>query len=295
MSSTHLAADYDPEAEEAGYGRALLPPADLAQLKADIAEHGFLTIDEVRSLVQQNTVKETQEARDETYAVDPELLLQIDTRTDFRVFIAGDNVYTRAELYAHFPFDAFRTTPEEVFVQQEVGVFPPRRWAEAGPAGAGGEYIARDVGERQEEFIMIEDLVGLAARRGYTERRAPTRIVKTKIYLGKGKWDDFSTMSRFMTAFSTFVAPLMPAGSPALALTGLFGGPGPLALQDASGAELERARAAQEREQAALRALEAKAAALRAKEAELRAREDALFRSLGLDPPSGAAAGPPEP
>lgn len=291
-----FAAAYDPALEEKEYCRALMAPGDLEQLKAAIAEHGFLTIEQVRELVRQNTVKETQEARGETYAIDPELMVQIDTRTNFRIFIAGDNVYTREELFDHFPFEAFRTEPENVFIQQEVGVFPPKKWADPDKGAGVGEYeyVARDLGDG-EEFVMIEDLVGRAARTNYNSQRAPIRVVKTKVFLGKGKWDDFKAMQRFVGSFATFVAPLVLAGgeASAKALSYLFGGQaprrGPLAIQGEAGLALERERAAQAREQAALRALEAKAKALQEKEEELRRREEDLFRSLGLAPPERPA------
>jgi len=292
------AAAYDSAAEEKDYSRSLMGPKDLALLKADIEDHGFMTIDNVRELIIQNTVKESQEARGETYAVDPELMMLIDTRTNFRVFIAGDNVYTREELLEHYPFDAFHTTPEDVFAQQEIGVFPPKKYADPAATAAKGEdayeYVARDLGD-DEEFIMIEDLVGRAARKNYKMKRSPVRVVKTKVFLAKDKWDDFTTMKRFVKSFTTFVTPLMLEGgdSSAKALTYLFGGQafrggGPLAIQDEAGLVLERERAAQAREQAVLRALEAKARALRENEEELRQREEDLYRSLGMDPPDRA-------
>lgn len=289
------AAAYDPALEERDYSRSLMSPHDLALLKADIEGNGFMTIEGVRELIAANSAKETQEARGEIYAVDPELLMMVDTRTDFRVFIAGDNVYTREELFEHYPFEAFRTTPEDVFVQQEIGVFPPKLYADPVAAATEGEaayeYVARDLGD-EEEFIMIEDLVGRAARKNYKMRRAPVRVAKTKVFLAKEKWDDFVAMGRFAKSYATFVAPLMLAGgdaAPALALLfGGVGGGGAAALQDAAGLALEREREAQGREQAALRALEEKARALQAREDELRRREEALFRSLGVAPPARA-------
>lgn len=306
------AAAYNSSTEEVDFSRSLMGPKDLARLKADIAAHGFMTMENVRELIIQNTVKESQEARGETYAIDPELMMLIDTRTNFRVFIAGDNVYTREELIDNYPFDDFRTTPEDVFAQQEIGVFPPKKYADPSAAETKGEdtyeYVARDLGGdgggEEEEFIMIEDLVGCAARKGYKTKRAPVRVVRTKIFLAREKWDDFTSMRRFVKSFKTFVAPLMleggggfAGGSPSTALAYLFGGQayqgrGPLAIQDEAGLVLERERAALEREraalareQAALRALEAKAHALREQEKELLLRADALYRSLGLDPP----------
>lgn len=277
------ATEYDPALEEKEYSRSLLAKQDLAILKDELAENGFMTIAQVRSLVQQNCVKETQEARGETYAIDPEMMMQIDARINYRIFITGDNVYTREELLEHHPFENFQTSPEDVFVQQEVGVFPPKQHA---MDDAGYEYVARDLGD-DEEFIMIEDLVGRAARANYTMKREPIRIVKTKVFLGKEKWSDFTKLKRFVRSFKSFVAPMMIASQggdakAAKALAGLFAaGPagGPLALQDAEGVR-------QERERAALAALEAKARELQEREEELRAREAALYESLGLGAPS---------
>jgi hypothetical protein len=266
-----FAAVHDPAAEEEGYGRALLAPADLERLKTVIAEGGFMTIEAVRAFVKQNTVKGGQ-----TCAPDPEVMLLIDTRTNYRIFVAGDNVYTRGELLEHFPFEEFGTTPEAIFVQQEVGVFPPKNHAAEAPLGAACEFVARDVGD-QEEFVRIEDLVGRAARRGYKpRRRAPTRVVKTKVFLGKARWEDFSMLKRFARIFQRL------AGVPLLA-----GGGGPLAICDAEQTLARLARLARERQ--ALAALEAKAEALQQKEEELRVREAALFRAP-LPARDGAAA-----
>jgi len=287
---TLYATSYDPAVEEAQYSRSLMSPKDLEALKADIENHGFMTIEQVRDLIVQNTSKESQDARGETYAIDPEMMMLVDTRTNFRIFIAGDNVYTREELFNHYPFEDFKTTPEEVFVQQEVGVFPPKKYTDSTiKIGDEYEYVARDVGD-EEEFIMIEDLVGRAARKNYKMKRAPIRVVKTKIFLAKDKWDDFTTMKRFVQSFQTFVGPMMLEGGGSFgdavkALTGRASFK-PLAIQDEAGLMLEREREAQAREQIALRALEAKARALQEKEKELQKREEDLFRSLGLEPPS---------
>ena len=284
---TLFATMYDSVLEEKEYSRALMSPADLVKLKEDIAKQGFMTIEKVRELVWQNTIKESQEARGETYAIDPEIMMLIDTRINFRVFITGDNVYTREDLFTHYPFEAFCTTPEEVFVQQEIGVFPskdPRRDNKA------HEFIARAVGGN-EEFTTIEDLVGCASRKNYKTKRAPIRIVKTKIFLGKDRWEEFATMKRFVQSFQTFVTPLMIASrggnAPSIhSLTNLFGGQtcAPLAIQDEASLSLEREQQAQEREEQVLESIELKVQALRMKEEELRIREEKLCRSLDIDP-----------
>ena len=197
-----------PEVEEAEYCRSLLETEELAQLKADIARDGPLPIAGVRALIAQNSVKETQNARGDNCILDPELLMLLDVRIDYPVFVAGDNAFAREDIYAHYALDAFGQTPESLFAQQEIGVFPAK--SSALDAATQREYVARDVGD-PEEFVMVEDLVGRATRPGYGEARAPLRVVKTKVFLGKDRWEDFSMMARFVRGFRDFIAPLMDA------------------------------------------------------------------------------------
>jgi hypothetical protein len=259
---------FDPE-EDRNYCRSLMAPEDLALLKEDITRSGFMTIEHVRVLIQQNSVKEAQDARGEIY-IEPDTIMQIDLRTDFHVFISGDSVYTSEGLFEHFPFKEFRTTPEEVFVQQEIGVF----------AGAINKHVARDVGG--EEFFTIEELVSRAVHKKYKSGGGPQRIVKTKVFLGKERWNDFKEMKRLVRSLATFVSPLMVEGGES-ALTYLFPSHGRLAIQD--GAALDRSGAALERVNTALSALEERVEALRAKEEELQQREKDLYKSLGIAAP----------
>ncbi len=193
-----------PEVEEVEYCRGLLEAEELAQLKADIARDGYLPIAGVRALIAQNTVKESQNARGENCLFDPELMMLLDVRIDYPVFIAGDNTYTREDLYAHYALEAFGQTPESLFTQQEIGVFPAK--SSALDAATQREHVARDVGD-PEEFVMVEDLVGRATRPGYGQVRAPLRVAKTKIFLAKDRWEDFSMMARFVRGFRDFIAP----------------------------------------------------------------------------------------
>lgn len=185
---------YDAEVEKREFCRSLLPAAELSLIDEEIKKSGFMTIDQVRELIKSNSVKENMDARGETYAIDPEIMILVDARTNYKVFIAGDNVYTREELYTHFPFHDLKSEPEDVFVQQEIGVFPARKYAMDADEF---EYVARDFGDETIEFVMIEDMVGRAARKNYQPKRAPAKIVKTKIFLGKDKWEDFRLIHRF--------------------------------------------------------------------------------------------------
>ena len=179
---------YDREAENRGYARSLLGESDRGRLDDDINRNGYLTVEQVRALLRENTAPGAAEHA----GPDPELIMLVDTRTDYKVFIAGDNVYTRAELYDNYPFHEFNVQPEAVFAQQEIGVFPARKYALTDEL----EYVARDVGDETVDFMMLEDLVGQAAREGYTAKRPPLRVARTKVYLGKDHWQDFLLMAR---------------------------------------------------------------------------------------------------
>jgi hypothetical protein len=202
-----MALRYDPELEEREYSRALLGPEELAELKATIAREGFMAIGRVRAMAAQNTVKESMDAAGATYALEPELLMQIDVRIDYPVFIEGDTVYTREELLASYPFEDLGTAPEDVFAQQVVGVFPPRRWEDAGTYS----FVARDL-ECEEPFEHTEDLVRRITRpEGAPQApvQGPLRVVKTKIFLGKEAWADFKSLHQTLRTFRRYLRPLM--------------------------------------------------------------------------------------
>jgi len=192
----HISEEEQEEQQE--YTRSLLSEEELANLEKD----GNWSINEVRDFIKQNVVKESMEARGEIYALDPEVLMLIDLKTNFNVFIAGDNIYTREELVDIYPFKELNTTPENVFIQQEIGVFPPKKYAINSKQW---EYIARDVGDK-ELFIMLEDMVGQAARFNYKLQRAPKKIVKTKIFFGKEAWEDFSLLRRLLRGVTRCLA-----------------------------------------------------------------------------------------
>lgn len=181
---------YDQVEENSRFARSLLSVEERGLIDAEIEKDGFMTIDQVRALISENTIKGSVESG----GLDPEIVALIDARINYKIFIAGDNIYTREGLYDHYPFHEFNVQPEAIFVQQELGVFPPRTHALKSEEL---EYVARDVGDETVDFVMIEDLVGSATRKDYKMRRAPLRVVKTKIYIGKERWDDFALLQRF--------------------------------------------------------------------------------------------------
>lgn len=256
--------------------RSLLTKAERRKLDEEIKKEGYWPIEKVRDTIRSNSIKSSLSAQGaDIHHVDPELMMLIDLRVDYPVFITCDNVYTREELLEHYPFQAFKKDPEEVFVQQKIGVFPPKKHA---MNGAITEYVAHDVTSADEEFIMIEDMVGRAARRNYTDRRAPLRIVKTKIYLAKDDWNDFQFASSFVRSFVKYIPIKGAAGTfddavKALCSLGTDRNAQMLAIRDSEGVVEERRRAEEAERQAKEAELRAKEAELRQKELELQMRE----------------------
>ena len=184
---------YNAEEERRTHCRSLLTAEEVASLDDEIKRTGHMTIEQVRDIIKNNAPKESQNARGETYAIDPEFMMLVDTRINQPVFITGDNVYTREELYEHFPFHDLRAEPESVFAQQEIGVFPARKYAMDADEF---EYVARDLGDETIEFVMIEDQVAQVTAKSYRASRAPVKIVKTKVFLGKERWEEFQLVHR---------------------------------------------------------------------------------------------------
>jgi hypothetical protein len=255
---------YDQAEENARFARSLLSEEERSLIDAEIEKDGFMTIDQVRALISENTIKGSVESG----GLDPEIVALIDARINYKIFIAGDNIYTREGLYDHYPFHEFNVQPEAIFVQQELGVFPPRTHALKSEEL---EYVARDVGDESVDFVMIEDLVGSATRKDYKMRRAPLRVVKTKIYIGKERWGDFALLQRFFrgavrVATAQIAAQADGAHAPLSMLsllTGACGGACGGALAGRGGTPLVTDQAALDAERSA-------------REAEIARREEAL-------------------
>jgi len=209
--------DPDAGAQPLSGARDLLSTVDRSLLDAEVRAHGFLTPASVRSLIAENCTR----GQLENGGLDPEFLLLIDARINYKLYIAGDSVYTREELYSNFPFYEFGIQPEAVFVAQEVGLFEMPQRAGAARAAAPTpptdapdyDYAVRDMGDQRLEFSPAEDLVR-AATSGIAPRQA-LRIIQTKVYVGREAWDDFTLQMRFYRGAIRMAA----AGGTPLALT----------------------------------------------------------------------------
>ena len=203
---------YDKSNEDVEGGRSLLSAQERIALDSELGGT-FMTPKEVRAVINENCTR----SQLEEGGLDPDFILLIDTRINYKLFIAGDNVYTREELFANFPFQEFAIQPESIFCMQEVGVFEARVQA-TGKTPLPLEYSVRDAGDERIDFSPAEDLVRAAC--GGPPPRTPTRIVKTKIYVGREPWSDFLLQMRFYRG-----AIRLAQTSPALALASALASP----------------------------------------------------------------------
>ena len=215
LGQARPAAPADPDAgthAESG-ARELLSTVDRSLLDAEVRAHGYLTPAAVRSLIAENCTR----GQLENGGLDPEFLLLIDARINYKIFIAGDSVYTREELYANFPFYEFGVQPEVVFVAQEVGLFEmPQRSVRTMTAPTDApdyDYAVRDAGDQRLGFSPAEDLVRAAC--GGPPPRTALRIIQTKVFVGREAWEDFTLQMKFYRGAIRIAA----AGGAPLALT----------------------------------------------------------------------------
>ena len=159
------------------FTRSLLSEEE--QIKLD--SEGILSIEQVRSLVIENTTKGC-DGENTNISLDVELLIIIDSRINYNIYIVDDNIYLYEELYMIFPFQEFNVDVESVFTQQTIGFF------------TNGETTVVDAGE---PVIAIDDLVGLATKKNYVIKNKPDKIINSKIYIGKEKWKDFVQLHKF--------------------------------------------------------------------------------------------------
>jgi hypothetical protein len=173
--------------------REFLTPEEIEEIESEEP----LTIEQARDFITQNSIKET-EITD--IILDPEIVLTIEPRVDFNIFITKDHIYTREELYKNYAFAEFGMTPEVVFTQQEIGMFE------------NDEYAIRDVGK--SEFIVLSDMLN-TSHRGASSGSTPIKIAKTKFYIGRERWDDYILIHRMargantLATYSTTCKPLL--------------------------------------------------------------------------------------
>jgi len=191
---------------------------------------GMLTIDQIRDVMKSSL------ARDNSVP-DPELMILLDSRTDIKIFIVDNTVYTRQELMENYPFEELGQVPEDWFSQQQIGVFKvPNKKYDATKDKLEDrfiiEYVAKDADDDSCDFILIQDLIKQQQHEKLGLPFSPTlpdRVVMTKVFVGKSSWEDLVLI--FREARTTIKAKILAerqtkkTGQPNIYTLGIMGPP----------------------------------------------------------------------
>jgi len=198
---------YDAAEEDKNGSRSLYGEKTRKKLNNLNATDGFMSIDRVR---QELLGQGSNDVPIGTILADPSLMMLIDSRINYKIFVTDDNIYTREELYNHYMFLEMGVQPEAIFCQQEIGIFPPRKFALREDEL---EYQTRDVGDESVDFIMLEDLVGQETRKNYVHSRKAFKIATTKVFVGKELWQDFLHTESLYRGMTRITAARLAAGN----------------------------------------------------------------------------------
>lgn len=165
-------------------------------LSAAEFEHlDYLTIDDVRKIVRGNLTKESS-------TIDPELIVKLDQRITYKIFLVEGDVYTREELFEVHAFQELEQKPEDFFSQQLVGMFEEKSVKK--PFGKFEDvpqrsFIAKDEDDETLEFVKLCDLLTLESKRKKDpdyEPPKPDKVFFTKVYVAKAEFADFINIER---------------------------------------------------------------------------------------------------
>jgi hypothetical protein len=174
----------------------LLPQAQQEAIRKDVKEFGYMKPKEIRDLIEKNQFKNKH-----TY-LDPEFCATLDCYIDPEnpLFIDKEKnkIFTRTELLDNYPFEEFSTTPEDMFRQQEIGLFIKM-------VGNRQEldYLMRDICD--DDFISTEDNIRSIIRRGHVIERKAVKIAKCNIYVANEEWEEFCLMKKVIKGFQRFI------------------------------------------------------------------------------------------
>jgi hypothetical protein len=150
--------------------------------KSEILKTGLLTIDEVREIISQNHVG------DDYKNLDYEILVAIDSRIDYNIYIVDDNIYTYAEMYAIYPFKAFNIIPESVFNRKIIAFFKNEE--------NNSEKI--EVLNDGDVIISTYDIIKLSnKKKSHLLSYSIDKVIRSKIFIGDDKWRGFLNITEF--------------------------------------------------------------------------------------------------
>ena len=150
----------------------------LSKEKQDKVKNELLTIEDIKTLFSMN------ENRYNLDNIDPNLLIEIDSRINYNIYIVDDNIYSHDELCIAYPFQEFNILPSSIFIRQLIVLF---------------KNDSIEVINEGDQIITSTDTLNLVSQKIKTasEIIQAKKIVNSKIFVGKEKWKDFLQMSGF--------------------------------------------------------------------------------------------------
>jgi hypothetical protein len=149
------------------------------QEKSDLT---IFPISTIRNIIIENNNRDTYDK------IDPDLLITVDSRINYNIYIVEDNIYTYEELCTVFPFQEFNISPDSIFSRQIIIIFD--------------DNLVEVINDG-DPIISTYDLVKLATAKGVTiepsveDIKRPIKIIKSKIFIGGEKWKDFLQLRGF--------------------------------------------------------------------------------------------------
>lgn len=101
--------------------------------------------------------------------IDVDLVILFDLKTNYKVFITDGEIYNREQLIEKFNLVKFKFEPEQLFNHQKIEV-------------SGNDY-----------FLYDDE---------NNNKKVPTKLYNTKIYIGKERWKDFILTFKLMRSLS---------------------------------------------------------------------------------------------
>jgi len=159
--------------ENAAFTRQVLSESENEQVK-----NNLLSIEEVREIIIENCNKETYDN------IDYELLIAIDSRINYNVYLISDNIYDYKSLCMAYPFQEFNILPESVFNRQIIAYFDNNKI---------------EVMNEGDPIISTYDLIKISNKKisTFTEMSKVDKMINSKIFIGGEKWKDFLQLHGF--------------------------------------------------------------------------------------------------
>jgi hypothetical protein len=147
--------------------------------KSDLS---ILEISAIRNIIIENS------NRDSYDKIDPDLLIAVDSRINYNIYIIEDNIYTYEELCTVYPFQEFNISPDSIFTRQIIIIFDDN---------------LIEVINDGDPIISTYDLIKLGTatmanlEAAAKDIKRPSKIIRSKIFIGGEKWKDFLQLRGF--------------------------------------------------------------------------------------------------